>query len=96
MNDYFPLTKTIAVDVDGTLHVDGVLKQSVVDFCEKQKAAGWDLMLWSARGKEYAQAVAAGFGVAHLFDEIVSKPKVILDDQGWGWTAYTHVIRDFG
>ncbi len=88
-----PPTKTIAVDVDGTLHNDGVLNMSVVQFCERQKANGFTLNLWSARGKRYAQAAAERFGVTHLFDDIVSKPGYVLDDQGWSWIKYTHVIR---
>jgi hydroxymethylpyrimidine pyrophosphatase-like HAD family hydrolase len=88
-----PPTKTIAVDVDGTLHNEGVLNMSVVQFCERQKANGFTVNLWSARGKKYAQAVAAKFGVTHLFDDIVSKPGYVLDDQGWNWIKYTQVIR---
>jgi phosphoglycolate phosphatase-like HAD superfamily hydrolase len=88
----FAQTRTIGVDVDGTLHPDGRLNPAVVAFCEKQKAAGFRLMLWSARGKEHAQACADQFGVAHLFDDIVSKPGYILDDLGWSWIKYTRVI----
>ena len=88
----FAPTRTIGVDVDGTLHTDGRLNRSVVAFCEKQKAAGFRIMLWSARGKEHAQAAADRLGVSHLFDDIVSKPGYVLDDPGWSWIKYTKVI----
>ena len=36
---------------------------------------------------------AEQFGVADLFDDIVSKPGYVLDDLGWSWIKYTQVIR---
>lgn len=92
-NQKYPPTRTIAVDVDGTLHTNGILNARVVEFCERQKDNGFTLNLWSARGKEYAQAAAEKFGVSHLFDDIISKPGYILDDQGWNWIKYTQIIR---
>lgn len=89
----FPPTKTIAVDVDGTLHTNGVLNRRVVEFCEQKTASGFSLFLWSARGKDYAQSAAVRFGVAGLFDDVISKPGFVLDDQGWNWIKYTRVIR---
>ena len=92
-NQKYPPTNSIAVDVDGTLHTNGVVNARVVEFCRTQKARGFVLTLWSARGKRYAQAAAERFGVEDLFDDIVSKPGYVLDDQGWNWIKYTHVIR---
>lgn len=89
----YPPKKTLAVDVDGTLYINGALNANVVQFCETQKANGFVLMLWSARGKEYAQSVADHFEVSHLFDVVISKPGYVLDDQGWGWIKHTNVIR---
>lgn len=37
----------------------------------------------------------AQFGVTELFYVILSKPGYVLDDKGWGWIQYTHVIRSF-
>jgi phosphoglycolate phosphatase-like HAD superfamily hydrolase len=85
-------TRCIAVDVDGTLHCDGRLNKSVVEFCREKKAAGFRMMLWSARGIEHAQKAADLFGVADLFDDIVGKPGYVLDDLGWSWIKYTRVI----
>lgn len=93
-NHKYPMiTRTIAVDVDGTLHRNGVLNQRVVEFCERQKANGYTLNLWSSRGKKYAVAAAEKFGVTHLFDDIISKPGYVLDDQGWSWIRYTQIIK---
>lgn len=88
----YPPTRTIAVDVDGTLHVDGVLNTRLVAYCEAQKANGYTLNLWSARGKAYAQAFAERFGITHLFDDIISKPGYVIDDQGWAWIKFTKII----
>ncbi len=93
MKPKYPPTKTIAVDVDGTLHRNGVVNDRVVEFCRVQKSRGFVLMLWSARGKEYAQAAAARFGVTELFDDIISKPGYVVDDQGWRWIKFTSVVR---
>jgi hypothetical protein len=56
---------------------------------------GYSLMLWSARGREYADAMAQRYGVAGLFDVILAKPGYIVDDLGWDWIKYTQVIRSF-
>ena len=96
MSKNYPTRKVIAVDVDGTLHLNGVLNDHVVEFCRVQKANGFALTLWSARGKQYAQAFAAKFEITHLFDDIVSKPGYVLDDQGWSWIKYTRVIQSLG
>lgn len=55
--------KNIAIDVDGTLYVNGHLNDKVVAFCTMAKGKGYTLMLWSARGKGHAQAIADQFGV---------------------------------
>lgn len=88
-----PSPQTIAVDVDGTLLVNGQLNAALVEFLKKQKANGTELMLWSSRGRVYAKAVAERFEVAALFDVFASKPRVIVDDHGWDWTRFTQVIR---
>lgn len=90
----YPPNRVIAVDVDNTLHVKGVLNEKVVSFCRNQKEQGFYLILWSARGEKYARAVAAHFDVADIFDVILSKPGYILDDEGWGWIKFTRVIQN--
>jgi hydroxymethylpyrimidine pyrophosphatase-like HAD family hydrolase len=87
--------KTIAVDVDGTLiNAFGDVNAPVVEFCRCKKAQGFFLILWSARGKRHAEAQAARCGVVELFDAILSKPGLIIDDKGWSWTQYTKRVLD--
>jgi hydroxymethylpyrimidine pyrophosphatase-like HAD family hydrolase len=88
----YPPPRVIAVDVDGTLHVNGRVNQAVVEYCKARKADGFRLMLWSARGLGHAQRAADQFGLVDLFDDIVSKPGYVLDDLGWSWIKYTRII----
>ena len=88
--------KVIAVDVDGTLHNNGIVNHALVEWCKERKGQGFALMLWSARGEAYARKFAACFDITGLFDLICSKPGYIVDDQGWGWVKYTKVIRGLG
>ena len=83
----------IAVDVDGTLERDGELNIDVVEYLKKKKAEGWTLMLWSSGGQIHAAGMAEQYGVEDLFDYIVSKPGLILDDRGWSWTRYCPVVE---
>jgi hypothetical protein len=89
----YPPTNCLAVDVDGTLHVQGTPQPGVVDYITQCRERGMFIILWSARGKDYAQQVAEGMQITHLFDVIIPKPGHILDDMGWGWIQYTEVIR---
>lgn len=89
----YPPPRVVAVDVDGTLLINGQKNPAVVRWCERLKAEGYVLHLWSSRGRKYAESVAELFGVTHLFDVILSKPGYILDDMGWGWIKYTKVIH---
>lgn len=89
----YPPPRVVAVDVDGTLLINGQKNPAVVLWCERLKAEGYVLHLWSSRGKKHAESVAELFGVTHLFDVILSKPGFILDDQGWGWIKYTKAIH---
>lgn len=87
--------KTIAVDVDGTLiNAFGDINQSVLKYCADRKAEGFFIILWSARGKKHAEAQAARGNALDLFDVIISKPGMILDDKGWTWTKHTRLVRE--
>lgn len=89
----YPAPRVVAVDVDGTLLVNGEKNNAVVLWCERLKADGYVLYLWSSRGKNHAESVAGLFGVTHLFDVIMSKPGFILDDHGWSWIKFTTAIH---
>lgn len=88
----YPTTKCIAIDVDGTLVQDGKLSQAVANLAKTKKADGFEVILWSARGRRYAETVAAIAGIEDHFTAIVSKPGFIVDDLGWSWIKYTHVM----
>jgi hydroxymethylpyrimidine pyrophosphatase-like HAD family hydrolase len=91
-----PPPRTIAVDVDGTLHREGISNTRLILWLEEQKAAGYSLMLWSMRGEEHARRVASHCNAEHLFDLICSKPGYVVDDQGWQWIKETKIITNFG
>lgn len=91
MNKY-PLPKVIAVDVDGTLHVNGVVNTRLVDWLRERKADGYELMLWSMRGRPRCEAAIDRFDLSGLFDVVCSKPGLLVDDKGWQWTRYTRTI----
>jgi hydroxymethylpyrimidine pyrophosphatase-like HAD family hydrolase len=82
----------LAVDVDGTLVCDGKVNKAVVDYCREMKAKGWTLILWSSGGQIHACGVAEDTGLTDLFDIIISKPGMILDDRGWSWTRFSPVV----
>jgi hypothetical protein len=90
----YPPTNCLAVDVDGTLHTNGVPNKAVIAWVEQRRAQGMYCILWSARGVDHAKAMAAQFGCEHLFDVIIPKPGHILDDKGWGWIKFTNVVRN--
>lgn len=88
----YPPPRVIAVDIDGTLLNNGILNQPLVEWCNKKKQDGFRLMLWSSRGLDYANRFVAHFGLDGIFDDVVSKPGYLVDDQGWRWIRYTKVV----
>jgi len=88
----FPQQKEIFVDVDGTLFIDGSLNQNLIEFLKLKKQEGFTLVLWSARGREYAKLAAEKSGYRELFADVISKPGLIVDDKGWGWINFTGVM----
>lgn len=91
----FPKTKSIFVDIDGTLISRGKLNHIIIEYCRHKKAEGFDIVLWSARGREYAEDIAAKFDLAGFFTAIIGKPGYIIDDIGWSWIKNTkHLTLD--
>lgn len=90
----FKPTRTIFVDIDGTILRNGILNQTLVDWCRRLSGDGYTFILWSARGEFYARKVAERFGIADIFRFIISKPENIIDDQGWNWIKYVRIIRE--
>lgn len=89
----FPPTKCLAIDIDGTLICDGMINDDVLEMARTKKEEGFDVILWSARGRAYAEMVAKELEIENLFTFIISKPGFIVDDMGWGWTRFTRVVR---
>ena len=87
--------KTLACDVDGTLVINGRLNTRLVSYLKQKKTEGFMLYLWSMQGEAHALQTATFWKVDHLFDIFISKPGYIADNEGWKWTATTHVIDRF-
>ena len=88
----FEKPKVIAVDVDDTLVVDGVVNQPLIDWLRLKKEEGFVLILWSMAGRDYAVDMAKRCGCYSLFNSVIPKPGYIVDDDGWNWTQHTEVI----
>jgi len=84
--------KTIFVDVDGTLFVNGVFNENLGLWIRRKKIEGYSLTLWSARGEGYAIGAARLSGLFDVFDHIIGKPGYIVDDKGWSWCRYVQSI----
>jgi len=81
--------RVVAVDVDGTIMRAGAGCSQTIARLRQLHAGGFEMFLWSARGAEYARAVAARLQVTDLFTQFVTKPGYILDDEGWRWIRFT-------
>lgn len=91
----YPPPKLVAVDVDGTLIINGIVNADLVKWIKQKSCEGFKLMLWSARGEDHARKAADMAGLSDVFDFIISKPGYIVDDRGWSWIKYTRVISDY-
>lgn len=87
-----PPNNSIAVDIDGTLIVDGAINARVLSFCIARRETHC-LTLWSSRGEDYARRIAEHHKVDHIFHHITGKPSHIIDDQGWSWVKFTKVTH---
>lgn len=87
-----PPPNVIAVDVDGTLIVQGRVNNTLVSWCKRKKNEGFTLILWSMRGANHAQQAAELSGLTDCFDSIISKPGFVVDDKGWSWIQDTVVV----
>ena len=90
----------VFVDVDGTLvewskrngRFNARLNARLVERL-KAEGDGVDLVLWSRRGRVYAQGMADKFGVTDLFCSIIGKPTTIIDDEGLEWMKGVRVQK---
>ena len=89
---HYPDRKCIAIDVDGTLLISGKLNEKLAAWITEKHQAGFETILWSARGRDHALKVAQHFNLQGSFSAIISKPGYIVDDKGWSWIKYTKRI----
>jgi hydroxymethylpyrimidine pyrophosphatase-like HAD family hydrolase len=89
-----PRPEVIYVDVDGTLLLaNSGINWALVEQLRQKHAAGFSLVLWSARGEQHAKDAANKANCVGLFTAILSKPGFIIDDKGWAWTRYTKRLK---
>ncbi len=88
----FERRKVAYIDVDGTLYLNGSLNTRLVTFLHKLKSQGWEINLWSANGKQHAERAALQANCSNIFDNILTKPSLVVDDLGWSWVKYTECI----
>ena len=60
-----PPPRVIFCDVDGTLIVSGMVNARLVDWLRLRHADGFELVLWSSRGREHAEKAAFIAGFKH-------------------------------
>ena len=87
MRSAYPQCKAVYVDVDGTLC------ESVAEWARGKKAEGYTAVLWSSAGADHARAEADRIGCADVWDHILTKPGIIVDDRGTTWAGYASVIH---
>ena len=90
----YPSRRVLAVDVDGVL-IDsyGRRNAEAADYARAMHADGWRIIVWSARGHEYAKDAAEDCGLSDLDRlTVCGKPAAVLDDQGWRWARWVPVI----
>jgi hypothetical protein len=87
-----PPRQILAVDVDGTLVVSGRANVGLIDWLRQRKSEGFELILWSARGRSHAEAAVMFCDCSGLFDTVIGKPGYIVDDVGWAWIRHTRVV----
>ncbi len=89
----YAMPRWIFIDVDGTLiKKDETLNQYLIDWCRKMKTEDYNLVLWSSRGMEHAKHAAETAGMLDVFDHIISKPGMIVDDTEWAWINFVPAL----
>lgn len=88
--------QAIAIDVDGTLIVNGQVNAALVSFAHRCSEQGFDLMLWSMRGREVAKQAAEAAGLSSVIDVVASKPGYMIDDRGFDWLRGVRLVRATG
>ena len=89
-----PPPRLIAIDVDNTLlSPRGGVNQHIASWARKKHAEGFQILVWSNRGTKHARRAAEAAGLSEIILAAISKPGLIVDDQGWTWTRHTRVVQ---
>lgn len=84
----------VYIDIDGTLLMkDGSYNQDLIEWIKDKCEAGWQICFWSARGWEHAIKHAQACRLAELCHGYMTKPSLIIDDWGTGWSQWTKVVK---
>jgi hypothetical protein len=86
-----PPPKCLAVDVDGTLITSQGVNPTLVEEIRERHADGFDVVVWSMRGRAYAERAAEAAGISDLV-VCISKPGYIVDDVGLDWLRDVVVV----
>jgi len=89
----YPERKTIYVDVDGTLLIKDRINIKLVSYIKSKKREGYDINIWSMRGKKYAEKWMIRAGLKYDVTHCLSKPGMIIDDEGWNWIKNCRVTK---
>ena len=87
-----PPPRCIAIDVDGTLITDGRVNQPLVDYARGAAEAGFDILIWSMRGRIHAERAMQAAGLTDVA-RAISKPGLIIDDQGLTWLRHVRITN---
>ena len=89
----YPERKTIYVDVDGTLLIKDRINIRLVAYIKRMKQSGYEVNIWSMRGKKYAEKWCIRAGLKYYITHCLGKPGMIIDDEGWSWTKNCKVSK---
>lgn len=52
-----------------------------IELLEQMKGRGRYIIVWSAAGHAWAEAIVKQLGIEHLVDQVMTKPMVMVDDK---------------
>jgi hydroxymethylpyrimidine pyrophosphatase-like HAD family hydrolase len=87
------MDKIIAVDIDGTLWGRTGLNTALCATLKSAKEQGYQLILWSARGTDYARKFNSEHFDDGFFNVVIGKPAFVADDRGWDWIRHTKPLK---
>ena len=85
--------KIIFCDIDGTLKIGNKYNRKLINWLKGKYRDGYKIYTWSMRGKKYAEKHTNLAGVSKIIEESLSKPCILVDDEGWHWAKSTKVIN---